>query len=177
VIAPSPDLRPLVLVDGSNVAHNGTKVASLANLTAVLDELARLPVRVVALADATLPHRIDRRADLEALLAAGKVQQVPAGTSADDFLWQLALHERQQGRPVWVVTNDRFPETRTAASGIAGVSRVAFLVVQGKPFFQPPSRVSRRLRRRSRPQPRAWPWPRAPSSASDAGRPSSSTGA
>ena len=166
----SVDPRPLVLVDGSNVAFNGTRRASLANLEAVLAALETWPLRVTTLVDATLPHRIDRPRDLESLFHAGRVQQVPAGTSADDFLWQMARAGVAEGRVVLLLTNDRFPDTRSAEEGVLGIHRVTFLVTNGRPFFQPPleslvSRVPppppsagcRQSTRGSRKPARAWP--------------------
>lgn len=141
----SVDPRPLVLIDGSNVAFNGTRRASLTNLESVLAVLETWPLRVTTLVDATLPHRIDRPRDLESLFHAGRVQQVPAGTSADDFLWQMARAGVAEGRVVLLLTNDRFPDTRSAEEGVLGIHRVTFLVTNGRPFFQPPleSLVSR----------------------------------
>lgn len=127
----------LVLVDGSNVAFNGGRKATFANLSIVLEQLASFPVRVVTLADATLRHRIDRPDALEPLLSSGAIRQIPKGTSADDFLWQVALSERKLGHPSYVVTNDHFPEERAAAEGVTGIARVTFMVIEGRAFFQP----------------------------------------
>ena len=129
--------QPLVLVDGSNVAFNGGRKATFANLSTVLEQLTSLPVRVVALADATLRHRIDRPDALESLLSSGMIRQIPKGTSADDFLWQVALSERKLGHLSYVVTNDHFPEERAAAEGVTGITRVTFMVIEGRAFFQP----------------------------------------
>ncbi len=143
---PSPGLEStppqvVILVDASNVAHGRTSVAStptFENLRRVLDRLRRYPARVVALADASLRHKIDRRDDLEGLFRSGELEQVPAGTAADDFLWQLWTSYTAQGIRSYIVTNDQFPIEYAKAESRLENPRIAFLLVGGELMFQPP---------------------------------------
>ena len=142
--SPGSESRPpqtVILVDASNVAHGKTSVASiptLENLRRVLDRLRLYPARVVALADASLRHKIDRRDELEGLFKSGELEQVPAGTSADDFLWQLWESYTAQGIRSYIVTNDQFPIEYAKAESRLENPRIAFLLVGGELMFQPP---------------------------------------
>jgi hypothetical protein len=116
-------LRPVV-VDASNVArHNPDPLAAylpsppppaVANLLAMRDHLLRrgfFPVLLIA--DASLRHHVDDRAAYGALLERGCVQEVSAGTSADEVLIREA---RNRAAPL--VTNDRLAEWGEAARRI-----------------------------------------------------------
>lgn len=136
-----PGEELVVLVDASNVAHGKTSVAippTIDNLRHVLDRLRAYPIRVVALADASLRHKIDRKVELERMFSAGEIEQVPAGTVADDFLWQLWKSYTAQGTRAYIVTNDKFPLTYAKAESREENPRIAFLFLGTELMFQPP---------------------------------------
>ena len=116
---------PLILVDGSNVAHGGERTPLIDNLDVVLSTLATHPLRVLTMIDASLRHRIDRPQELETRIEFGRVVQAPAGRAVDDFLMQLARKKQSEGECVYILTNDRFPEK----DGGRTVQRIAFLIV------------------------------------------------
>ena len=70
--------KPIVLVDGSNVAHSteGEK-AQLANILAVRAKMTEEGFEPVVVVDAALRHQIDDRAGYEQLVDNGVVRQAP----------------------------------------------------------------------------------------------------
>lgn len=96
--------KPIVLVDGSNVAHSTEgEQAQLANILAVRQKLSEEGLEPVVVVDAALRHQIDDRAGYEQLVDQGVVRQAPAGTDADYFILSFA---RELGARI--VSNDRF---------------------------------------------------------------------
>ncbi len=97
------------VVDGSNAAWQAPDSAGrprLDNLLALRHELLGLgyfPLFVYV--DAALPHQIDRRSDLERLVARGEVLVADPGTDADDAILR---HARDLDGVV--VSNDRMRE-------------------------------------------------------------------
>lgn len=96
--------KPIVLVDGSNVAHSteGEK-AQLANIVAVREKMTEEGFEPVVVVDAALRHQIDDRAGYERMVESGVVRQAPAGTDADYFI--LSFARELDAR---IVSNDRF---------------------------------------------------------------------
>src|SRR3990172_1640732 len=99
-----------VIVDASNVARSLRGEGRLALLTSVLGYLSGLGYRVIAVADASLRHVIDRREEFERLVTDGPVVQAPAGASADEYISAVARRYVNAGRRVLIVSNDRFVE-------------------------------------------------------------------
>lgn len=135
------DSRVVILVDASNVAHGKTSGSSqpqLSYLERTLKHLSSYPVEVVALADASLRHKIDRGPELEEMFSSDKLNQVPAGTGADDFLWQMWKGYRKRGIRAFILTNDRFPITYAKAETIRENPRIAYLFMNEELVFQPP---------------------------------------
>jgi hypothetical protein len=96
--------KPIVLVDGSNVAHSTEgEQAQLANILAVRQKLTEDGLEPVVVVDAALRHQIDDRAGYEQLVDQGVVRQAPAGTDADYFI--LSFARELDAR---IVSNDRF---------------------------------------------------------------------
>jgi Zc3h12a-like ribonuclease protein len=96
--------KPIVLVDGSNVAHSTEgEQAQLANILAVRQKLTEEGLEPVVVVDAALRHQIDDRAGYEQLVDQGVVRQAPAGTDADYFI--LSFARELDAR---IVSNDRF---------------------------------------------------------------------
>jgi hypothetical protein len=118
--------RPILLVDGSNVAYGGGRRTQpiLQYLLQVLDELQKFNFQLTVIVDAALRHSIDRSKDLEALINSGDILQAPAGRTADVFLLQLALKRQAKGEPVYILTNDMFPVKE--AGGV--IPRIAFMI-------------------------------------------------
>ena len=96
--------KPIVLVDGSNVAHSTEgEQAQLANILAVREKLSEEGLEPVVVVDAALRHQIDDRAGYEQLVDQGVVRQAPAGTDADYFI--LSFARELDAR---ILSNDRF---------------------------------------------------------------------
>lgn len=96
--------KPIVLVDGSNVAHSTEgEQAQLANILAVREKLSEEGLEPVVVVDAALRHQIDDRAGYELLVDQGVVRQAPAGTDADYFI--LSFARELDAR---ILSNDRF---------------------------------------------------------------------
>lgn len=125
-VLPSSGNKPVLLVDGSNVAFGGGKSTTpkLQNLEHVLEQLMGFPIQVITIVDAKLRHSVDQQERLEELINSDKVLQAPAGRSADDFLLQLALRRQSKGDSVYILTNDMFPVKE--AGGV--IPRIAFIM-------------------------------------------------
>jgi hypothetical protein len=96
--------KPIVLVDGSNVAHSTEgEQAQLANILAVRQKLTEEGLEPVVVVDAALRHQIDDPSGYEQLVDQGVVRQAPAGTDADYFI--LSFARELDAR---IVSNDRF---------------------------------------------------------------------
>jgi hypothetical protein len=96
--------KPIVLVDGSNVAHSTEgDQAQLANILIVREKLSEEGFEPVVVVDAALRHQIDDRAGYEQLVDQGLLRQAPAGTDADYFI--LTFARELDAR---IVSNDRY---------------------------------------------------------------------
>ena len=117
--------KPIVLVDGSNVAHSteGEK-AQLANILAVREKMAEEGFEPVVVVDAALRHQIDDRAGYEQLVDNGVVRQAPAGTDADYFI--LSFARELDAR---IVSNDRFRD-RLGAFPDAADRLIRYMIVE-----------------------------------------------
>ena len=122
-----PD-RKVILVDGSNVAHEETthggkpKVSNLVAMRKALKEDGFAPIVIV---DASLRHRIDDENQLEAMIDRQEVRQVPAGTDADYFIIELAEELDAQ-----IVTNDLYRDYQSKHRGLKD-RLVRYMVVEG----------------------------------------------
>jgi Zc3h12a-like Ribonuclease NYN domain len=96
-----------VIVDASNVAHFGKKKGkpTLNNLFKSIQALEKLGYQPVLIADASLRHEIDDKEAFKQLIDNNKVQQVPAGTTADHYILKLA--EENDAK---ILSNDAFRE-------------------------------------------------------------------
>lgn len=117
--------KPIVLVDGSNVAHSteGEK-AQLVNILAVREKMAEEGFEPVVVVDAALRHQIDDRKGYEQLVESGVVRQAPAGTDADYFI--LSFARELDAR---IVSNDRFRD-RLDAFPDAGDRLIRYMIVE-----------------------------------------------
>ncbi len=117
--------RPLVLVDGSNVAHSSEgDHGHLANITLVCDKLREEGYEPLVLVDAALRHQIDDRAGYERMVDAGAIRQAPAGTDADYFILSFARELDAS-----IVSNDRFRD-RQKAFPDAAARLIRYMVVK-----------------------------------------------
>jgi hypothetical protein len=117
--------RPLVLVDGSNVAHSSEGDSGLlANITLVCDKLREEGYEPLVLVDAALRHQIDDRAGYERMVDAGAIRQAPAGTDADYFILSFARELDAS-----IVSNDRFRD-RQKAFPDAAARLIRYMVVK-----------------------------------------------
>ena len=118
---------PLVLVDGSNVAHSGKgEHVLLGNILVVCEKLREEGYEPVVVVDAALRHQIDDRAAYERLVDEGTIRQAPAGTDADYFILSFA---RELEAPI--VSNDRFRD-RQKAFPDAAKRLIRYMVVKGE---------------------------------------------
>ena len=117
--------KPIVLVDGSNVAHSteGEK-AQLANIVAMREKMQEEGFDPVVVVDAALRHQIDDTAGYERLVESGAVRQAPAGTDADYFL--LSFARELDAR---IVSNDRFRD-RLSAFPDAADRLIRYMIVE-----------------------------------------------
>ena len=116
---------PLVLVDGSNVAHSSEgDQGLLANITLVCDKLREEGYEPLVLVDAALRHQIDDRAGYERMVDAGAIRQAPAGTDADYFILSFARELDAS-----IVSNDRFRD-RQKAFPDAAARLIRYMVVK-----------------------------------------------
>jgi len=137
--------KPIVLVDGSNVAHSteGEK-AQLANILAVREKMTEEGFEPVVVVDAALRHQIDDRAGYEQLVESGIVRQAPAGTDADYFI--LSFARELDAR---IVSNDRFRD-RIAAFPDAAERIIRYMIVENEVVLErragkrDPSKAKRR---------------------------------
>src|SRR5215218_8536577 len=122
---------PIVLVDGSNVAHSSEgDQPVLANIVAVCDKLREEGYDPVVVVDAALRHQIDDRHGYERMVDGGAIKQAPAGTDADYFILSFARELEAS-----VVSNDRFrdrikqfPEIRDRV--------IRYMIVQDEVVFE-----------------------------------------
>lgn len=136
-----PAPNPVVVVDVANVAYGQQRrggTAKLANVRSVLAELAKYDCKVIAIADASLRHKIDDKDAFESEIDDGRILQAPAGTQADDLIWSTALRYRGRRHSIHILTNDRFPIEKSKEEAAAPVPRVSFMLVEGEFLFQPP---------------------------------------
>jgi hypothetical protein len=118
---------PLVLVDGSNVAHSSEgDQAELANIIAVCEKLREEGYEAVVVVDAALRHQIDDRATYERMVDEGTIRQAPAGTDADYFILSFARELEAS-----IVSNDRFRD-RQKAFPEAAKRLIRYMVVKGE---------------------------------------------
>jgi hypothetical protein len=119
--------QPLVLVDGSNVAHSSEgDQGLLTNITLVCDKLREEGYEPLVLVDAALRHQIDDRAGYERMVDAGAIRQAPAGTDADYFILSFARE-----LDTAIVSNDRFRDRQKAFPDAAG-RLIRYMVVKGE---------------------------------------------
>jgi hypothetical protein len=131
------DVPPLVLVDGSNVAHSSEGgPPELSNIVAVCDKLREEGYEPVVVVDAALRHQIDDRVGYERLVDDGSIKQAPAGTDADYFILSFARELDAS-----IVSNDRFRD-RQKAFPEAAKRLIRYMVVKGEVVLE--RRVGRR---------------------------------
>jgi Zc3h12a-like ribonuclease protein len=119
--------KPIVLVDGSNVAHSteGEK-AQLANIIAVREKMTEEGFEPIVVVDAALRHQIDDRSGYEQMVESGIVRQAPAGTDADYFI--LSFARELDAR---IVSNDRYRD-RLSAFPDASERLIRYMIVEGE---------------------------------------------
>ena len=123
----------VVVVDAANVAFDdATGQASIRRMKLLETALdATGCSQVIFIADARLRHRLGP-ADLEqfkSMIEARELDQAPAGTSADEFVIDLA--KRKDG---FIVTNDRYREHQGRWSQLQD-RLIKFLIVEDEVFL------------------------------------------
>lgn len=101
-----PLKRPLIIIDGSNVAHQGQRDPKIEFLSAVINEVRTTSSRMLVVVDANLRHKIDDKVKLEEMLREGVLYQSPPRVSADRIIIEMAAKENQKGNDVLVISND-----------------------------------------------------------------------
>ena len=118
-----------VVIDGANVAYEERSAGGkpkLSNLLKVRREMEERGFEAVILVDASLKYDIDDPEQLEALIRAQHVRQVPAGTDADYFIIQFA-----DQLDAVVVTNDRYRDYAEQYPWIPE-RRLPYMIVKGE---------------------------------------------
>ena len=139
--------KPIVLVDGSNVAHSTEgEQAQLANILAVRAKLSEEGLEPVVVVDAALRHQIDDHAGYEKLVDQGVVRQAPAGTDADYFI--LSFARELDAR---IVSNDRFRD-RIKEFPDAADRLIRYMIVENEVVLE--RRANRRAPSERKRQPR-----------------------
>ena len=121
--------RQPIVVDGANVAHeelSSSGKPKVANLVAMMRELADRGYEPVVIVDASLWHEIDDPDQLDAMIERQQVRQVPAGTDADFFVLETA-----ENLDAPVVSNDLFRNRRERYPWVRE-RRVPYMVVGGQ---------------------------------------------
>jgi hypothetical protein len=119
--------QPIVLVDGSNVAHSSEgDQPELSNIVAVCDKLREEGYEPVVVVDAALRHQIDERVGYERMVEDGSIRQAPAGTDADYFILSFARELEAS-----IVSNDRFRDRRKVFPE-AAKRLIRYMVVKGE---------------------------------------------
>jgi hypothetical protein len=122
---------PLVLVDGSNVAHSSEgDQPELSNIVAVCEKLREEGYEPVVVVDAALRHQIDDRVGYERMVEDGSIRQAPAGTDADYFILSFARELEAS-----IVSNDRFRDRRKVFPE-AAKRLIRYMVVKGEVVFE-----------------------------------------
>jgi hypothetical protein len=122
---------PVVLVDGSNVAHSSeAEQPSLADIVAVCNKLRSEGLEPVVVVDAALRHQIDDKKGYEHLVDEGLIRQAPAGTDADYFILSFARELEAS-----IVSNDRFRD-RQKAFPDAAKRLIRYMVMKGEVVFE-----------------------------------------
>ena len=106
-----------IIIDAANVAHfkKGKEATpSLDHVLKAIESLKDLGYKPYAIADASLRHEIDKKEEFNTLLEEGKIQQVPAGTTADHFILNMAYEEDAK-----ILSNDIFREYNDEFKDIA----------------------------------------------------------
>lgn len=91
------------IIDVSNVARVG-RVGKLNRLIMVTDELRRIGMDFILIADASLRHCIDDKETYEKMLENGTIIQAPAGSDADIYMLKVA--EQNANKRSVIVSND-----------------------------------------------------------------------
>lgn len=149
------------IIDGSNMAHLGDPVPTLARVAVVVRRLAEMGLRWLVVFDASLKHRLPEgelpaehvqvltgvglpmteQEALRRMMESRRAYEVPAGTSADRFILRMARR--------WnaiVVSNDTFSD-HLEEFPEAQQRRVTCMLVAGEVFFEPdPVEALRRIR-------------------------------
>lgn len=107
-----------ILVDGSNVAHNGKPKPDLKNIRAMIKELKFYKfTNIIIIVDASLRHKLKFPAQLEELKNEISKEYVcheaPSKTEADEFLIATAKKEKCR-----IVSNDEFKDWKKSDSWV-----------------------------------------------------------
>ncbi len=118
-----------IVIDAANVAHfkkGKESKPSLDHVLKAIESLKDLGYKPYAIADASLRHEIDRKEEFNTLLEEGKIQQVPAGTTADHFILNRAYEEDAK-----ILSNDIFREYNDEFKDIAS-KRIPYNIKDGQ---------------------------------------------
>ena len=115
----------LIVIDGSNVAHNGEKLPKLSNIELVLKTVKSYTFSPIILVSAKLRHVIDDKKGLQKLILEKLVFECPAGI--DDDLFILDASKRYSAP---VLSNDLFKKYDCKK-----VTRVPYMIINGEIFL------------------------------------------
>ena len=129
-----------VVVDASNVAHhvkNDNGQPQIANILAAVKALEESEDEFVIIADASLRHEIDDKAQFGKLLQSENVEEVPPGNDADHFILDIATREKAR-----ILSNDKFRDYAAEFRNISSM-RIPFVIENGRLTFGRPKKPKR----------------------------------
>ncbi|ALU12776.1 hypothetical protein EYM_07390 [Ignicoccus islandicus DSM 13165] len=138
----------VAVLDISNIALYGEKKSKKGSIERALIAIKTLEERgfkVIAIADASLRHKIDKPDKLDKLIELGRVIQAPPNTPADYFI--LATAENEYGI---VISNDSFKEWRERFPWVKDKRRVIrYLIIDGRMYLYPDVRPKKKWKDRT----------------------------
>ena len=147
--------QQVAVLDASNIVLHGPKpkknVGRIENLLLVMKKLQDKGFKVIAVADASLRHKVDRPDVLEKMIEKGKVYQAPAGTPADYFL--LSIADREYGI---VISNDVFKEWKDMFPWVRDRYRVVRYMIAGNEVYLYPDIKPRKKYKKKKEHPRVY---------------------
>ena len=109
----SPNM--MAIIDGSNAAHQGGWLPTLRHLMAVIEGTKHNYEKVLTITDADLRYKIDDKRGYEKHMNARRIEQSPAGISADIVIVEIAKKmalqaiERSSSYRTILGLRERFP--------------------------------------------------------------------
>lgn len=99
-----PGSKMVAIIDVSNVTRVG-KWGRLNRFIMVMDEMKKIEIEIISIADASLRHHIDDKKTYQKMLVDGTIIQAPARSDADTCILGIA-EQIAKNKKLVVVSND-----------------------------------------------------------------------